>query len=193
MATTTTYPATSRQLTFIDALIRERMLDGHTRFDIVKEVRSGITTKRASDIITFLLSKPKGAGAATTSPANTAVQEALALIPKSKYAIPANDIDAVLEKTPVTGDMLFIEVREYMKRLYMRRLTGSVGGFSRWQVATNDAISIAKLVATDPYKYTKLFGEHYSCCGSCGAELTDTRSRELQLGPECRKKFGFKK
>jgi hypothetical protein len=46
------------------------------------------------------------------------------------------------------------------------------------------------IISQDPYKYAKIFGQHYSCCGSCGAELTDPVSRELQLGPECRKKFG---
>jgi hypothetical protein len=77
-----------------------------------------------------------------------------------------------------------------MNNLYMRRLTGSVGGFTRWKVANDDAVTLVNIIAQDPYKYTKIFGQHYSCCGSCGAELTDPISRELQLGPECRKKFG---
>jgi hypothetical protein len=84
-----------------------------------------------------------------------------------------------------------VEIREYMGNLYMRRLTGSVGGFTRWKVSNKDSIALSEIIGRDPYRYAKMFGQHYSCCGSCGAELTDPKSRELQLGPECRKKFGF--
>jgi hypothetical protein len=118
------------------------------------------------------------------------LQEALSKAPKSKYAIPVEELDIALNSTPLNGDLLFLEIREYMNNLYMRRLTGSVGGFTRWKVANDDAVTLVNIIAQDPYKYTKIFGQHYSCCGSCGAELTDPISRELQLGPECRKKFG---
>jgi hypothetical protein len=86
--------------------------------------------------------------------------------------------------------LLFLEIREYMGNLYMRRLTGAVGGFTRHKVPSKDSVAIMNIIAQDPYKYAKIFGQHYSCCGSCGAELTDPVSRDLQLGPECRKKFG---
>jgi hypothetical protein len=173
-----------KQLAFIKTLITER--DTST---IVIQDADTLSRKEASALIDTLLRLPKNIPALGFLPGNE-TQEALATIPKSKYAIPAEEIDLTLEKTPVNGDLLFVEVREYMKRLYMRRLTGSVGGFTRWHVATDDLLAITKLIATDPYKYTKLFGEHYACCGSCGADLTDPISRELQLGPECRKKFG---
>jgi hypothetical protein len=77
-----------------------------------------------------------------------------------------------------------------MGNLYMRRLHGSLGGFTRVRMANSDAITVVETIARNPYKYARIFGEIYSCCGSCGAELTDPKSRELQLGPECRKKFG---
>jgi len=78
-----------------------------------------------------------------------------------------------------------------MHTLYMRRLTGSVGAFNRYKLTKNDTLALVELIARDAYKYTKLFGEHYSCCGKCGAELTDPISRQYQLGPDCRKAFGF--
>jgi len=189
----TTNTITDRQRDFITSLLKERSISEQTRTDMNDMLRETPGRSWASETIDYLLKQPKLAPGKSAAAPSSPVQEALALIPKSKYAIPAEEIDAVLEKTPVTGDLLFIEVREYMNRLYMRRLTGAPGGFSRWQVAQADAVTIAKLIKTEPYKYTKLFGEHYSCCGSCGAELTDQRSRELQLGPECRKKFGFAK
>ena len=104
--------------------------------------------------------------------------------------MPVDELDISLEDTPLTGDLLFLEIREYMGNLYMRRLTGSVGGFTRHKVPSQDSMVIMDIIAKDPYKYAKIFGQHYSCCGSCGAELTDPVSRDLQLGPECRKKFG---
>jgi hypothetical protein len=112
-------------------------------------------------------------------------------MPKSKYAIPVDELDiAPLQGTPLTGDLLFVEVREYEKVLYMRRLTGSVGGFNRDKMPAGDVKIIADIIAANPYKYARLFGEHYACCGKCGAELTDPTSRSLFLGPECRKAFG---
>lgn len=183
---------TERQAAFINVLREERDTTGILHPPVVSLSRKG-----ASDLIDSLLRAPKKLSADADSAscaAITPLTAALAETPKSKYAIPAEEIDLSLSvNTPINGDMLFLEVREYRDRRYMRRLTGSVGGFTRWKITTPDQLVILNIINSDPYKYTKLFGEHYACCGSCGAELTDQRSRELQLGPECRKKFGFTK
>ena len=76
-----------------------------------------------------------------------------------------------------------------MKKTYIKKLYGSVGAFTRVRPAVEDALVFTRIIKADPYKYTKLFAEHYQCCGKCGAELTDPKSRELMLGPECRKAF----
>lgn len=180
--------ASEKQIAFINDLLDTRELDDIT----VSSFRSQLpvmTKKMASAAIDLLLKQPKKVERVPGSP-KSALQEALSKAPKSKYAIPSAELDISLEDTPLTGDLLFIELKEYMGNLYMRRLTGALGGFTRWKVPANDSITIMNVIAQDPYKYAKLFGEHYSCCGSCGAELTDPVSRELQLGPECRKKFG---
>jgi len=181
-------PASEKQVAFINTLLAERDIDSISEAAIRAHL-STLTKKQASGFIDILLAAPKSETKVTASPKG-AIQEALSKAPKSKYAIPADELDIMLTDTPLTGDLLFIEIREYMNSLYMRRLTGSVGGFTRWKVPNEDAVLIMNIISQDPYKYTKLFGEHYSCCGSCGAELTDPISRELQLGPECRKKFG---
>ena len=180
--------ASEKQVAFIDSLINERELDAIT----VSSFRSSLPTltkKQASGMIDLLLRLPQRS---TKVPGATKslLQEALSKAPKSKYAVPVDELDISLEDTPLTGDLLFLEIREYMGNLYMRRLTGSVGGFTRHKVPSQDSIVIMDIIAKDPYKYAKIFGQHYSCCGSCGAELTDPVSRDLQLGPECRKKFG---
>ena len=180
--------ASEKQVAFINTLLDERDLDA-IQVSSFRSMLLTMTKKQASATIDLLLRTPKrvekvpGAG-------KSALQEALSKAPKSKYAVPASELDISLEDTPLTGDLLFIEVKEYMGNLYMRRLTGSVGGFTRHKVAPKDSITIMNIISQDPYKYAKIFGQHYSCCGSCGAELTDPVSRDLQLGPECRKKFG---
>jgi hypothetical protein len=180
--------ASEKQVAFIDSLINERELDA-IQVSSFRSMLPTLNKKQASSTIELLLRLPQRS---TKVPGATKslLQEALSKAPKSKYAVPVDELDISLEDTPLTGDLLFLEIREYMGNLYMRRLTGSVGGFTRHKVPSQDSMVIMDIIAQDPYKYTKIFGQHYSCCGSCGAELTDPVSRDLQLGPECRKKFG---
>jgi hypothetical protein len=180
--------ASEKQVAFIDSLLNERELDA-IQVSSFRSMLPTMTKKQASSTIDLLLRTPKRVEKVPGA-TKSLLQEALSKAPKSKYAVPVSELDISLEDTPLTGDLLFIEVKEYMNNLYMRRLTGSVGGFTRHKVPSQDSIVIMNIIAKDPYKYTKIFGQHYSCCGSCGAELTDPVSRDLQLGPECRKKFG---
>jgi len=91
---------------------------------------------------------------------------------------------------PVDNDLVFVEIREFKKTTYLRRLIGSYGGFTRSKPAPEDTLAFVRVLLGDPYKYAKLFAVHYACCAKCGAELTDEVSRELGLGPVCRKAFG---
>ena len=180
--------ASEKQVAFIDSLLNERELDA-IQVTSFRSMLPTMTKKQASGMIDILLRQPKRVEMVPGA-TKSLLQEALSKAPKSKYAVHVSELDISLEDTPLTGDLLFIEVKEYMNNLYMRRLTGSVGGFTRHKVPSQDSIVIMDIIAKDPYKYAKIFGQHYSCCGSCGAELTDPVSRDLQLGPECRKKFG---
>lgn len=187
----TTYIAPSeRQLTFISDLLDEKDIDAERAAEF-RAALASYNRKDASTLIDMLLKLPKRIH--KVAPAKGSLQEALTKAPKSKYAIPNDELDISLEYTKLSSDHLFVEIREYMGNLYMRRLHGAPGGFSRSRVNNVDAIAIIEHIAKDPYKYARKFGEIYSCCGSCGAELTDARSRELLLGPECRKKFGYLK
>ncbi len=188
MTTATLFGPSEKQVAFINSLLDERELEPAAR-DGFRAALATMDKKQASSLIDVLLALPK-AEAKVPGASGTKLQEALSKAPKSKYAIPNIELDISLEQTKLTGDHLFIEIREYMGNLYMRRLHGSVGHFTRTRVVNADAITIVNHIAQDPYRYAKIFGQIYSCCGSCGAELTDPISRELQLGPECRKKFG---
>lgn len=181
------------QISFIEDLLDTREATAEQVAATKARITAGTLSRKAASLtIEKLLAMPKRVAASAPAPA--AYGELVKLlqgIPCAKYAIPAAELETLVEKTQVHGDLLFVEVKEYKKRLYMRKLTGAVGGFSRWKIELEDSIAIAGLLAGDPYKYTKLFGEHYSCCGKCGAELTDPVSRELFLGPTCRKSFGY--
>jgi hypothetical protein len=186
----TTFPASDKQITFINELLDSRDLP--TGDPIIQQfiddrftALSTITKRSASAVISMLIGLPK------LAESTSELQRALGSIPKSKYAVPVDELDiAPLQDTPLTGDLLFVEVREYEKVLFMRRLTGSVGGFNRDKMPAADVKIVADIIAAHPYKYARLFGEHYACCGKCGAELTDPTSRSFFLGPECRKAFG---
>jgi hypothetical protein len=186
MTNTTTRPASDKQRDFIAKLITERVLDDAERARIETALAyDTLDVAAASETIGALLKAPRRS-AATKNPAGQAL---LARIPKSRYAIGEAELSG--SSVEVNNDLLFIEVREYRGTLYMRRLHGAPGSFTRTKLSAEQVKDIVDIVATDPYKYARLFGEHHTCCGSCGAELTDERSRELKLGPECRKKFGL--
>lgn len=178
-----------KQIKFINDLLAEKELEA----EAVQGFRTALATmdkKAASNLIELLIRLPKKENKVVGG-SKSPIQEALSKAPKSKYAVPNVELDMSLTPaTKLTGDHLFVEIKEYMGNLYMRRLHGSVGAFVRTRVSNDDAVTIMNHIAKDPYKYAKIFGTIYSCCGSCGAELTDPISRELQLGPECRKKFG---
>lgn len=173
--------ATEKQQAFIASLLAQReagsLLNGI-------EIAS---PKDASRVIEILLAAPKKAG---VKPAN-ALSEALSKVPNAKYAIRTSDIAMDFVDEVVKGDLLFVEVKTFNNHKYLRRLHGAPGAFNRSKMSLKDSLAILDILARNPYEHTKLFGQHYACCGKCGAELTDEKSRALMLGPECRKAFGF--
>ena len=201
--TTTTELATEKQLKYLDDLLKDREIPETLRADFLAQ-RATIDKKKASNFISAFLAFPKMVLQPTLPSPDFAalvktqkpnlygeLLEALREVPKSKYAVPVSELMTDLLTDAVHGDLVFLEVKEYMKKTYMKKLIGSVGAFTRVRPAIEDALVFARIIAKDPYKYAKLFGEHYQCCGKCGAELTDPKSRELMLGPECRKAFGY--
>lgn len=183
--TETMIQATGPQVNFVKTLLAERAIeDVNWAEEIAEKIAARTLSKtEASDVIGKLLK-------AKRLPKNPELQSILSSIPKSKYAIPVEELDVFVDEK-VNGDLIFIEVKEYMGTLYMRRLHGSLGGFTRSKLSVNDVKELVNIIAKDAVKYARIFGEHYSCCGKCGAELTDPISRKLQFGPTCRAEFGL--
>jgi len=185
-------PASDKQVSFVKNLIAEREVSETTELAVLTKIDAGTYTKaEASDDIDVFLRLPKRKKASARDGLRDEMQALLSSVPKSKYAVRSIELDAVETEDEFKNDLVFIELKEFMGTLYVRQLHGSPGGFLRTHLKAETVSAIIQIIKVDPYKYARLFGEHYTCCGSCGAPLTDEKSRELLLGPECRKKFGL--
>lgn len=170
--------ATPKQQSFIIDLLNKREYAGN---DIISN------PKDASALIDKLLNAPFKKVVKGTDP----FYEALCALPVANYAIPVEALSHLFLDEVIHSDHLFVAIKEFKGRVYLRRLHGSVGSFTRTKLSKEDTGQIVQILGQDPYHFTKVFGEHYKCCGKCGADLTDDKSRELMLGPVCRKAFGL--
>lgn len=195
--TSTFVPATERQISYLDDIIKMRDVPhGLVNLYKIKKAEGGISKDIASSFISTFLKAPLLSTARTAANFSERdekmkqLMELMETFPEAKYAIPADELMVDLLKRPIKNDLVFCELRKYRGRLYFKQLHGSPGWFSRSLFPVEDAIVFARIIQKDPYKYTRIFADHYRCCGRCGAELTDELSRETRLGPTCRKYFG---
>lgn len=187
--TTKTWPASQKQIDFLKDLLATREVQADMNDTIVDYIDTDtLSGQLASALIDTLLKLPRSA---KRSGPPSATQLALADLPRSRYAIHVDYIDCLPVGHTVSGDYLFVEVKEWMGTVYMRRLQGSVGSFVRVKMEASDVLDLAKIIEANPYLFARQFGEVYACCGKCGAELTDPKSRELFLGPTCRTSFTY--
>jgi hypothetical protein len=173
--------ATPRQRDFISQLLSER------DYTLGEEIMID-SPAQASSLISNILRSPRRV---TPIIVDTELFEALSSVQKSKYAIQTSELFLDLFDEKIENDLLFVEVSEYNNKLQIKRLHGSVGNFLRSKLSRQDSLQILRHLAPDTYKYARLFGEHYKCCGKCGAALTDELSRKFQMGPTCRKSWGL--
>jgi hypothetical protein len=183
-------PASEKQIDFVRDLLVARDCSAELSSPIEEALEAGtLSSSAASDFIDTALKLPRVSKAEMSS--SSPMQLALAGLPKSKYAIHVDYLDVTNVGHTVHGDYLFVEIREYNGYRYMRRLQGSVGGFTRIKMSLEDVVDVTNALREDSYSFAKKFGEIYSCCAKCGAELTDPVSREMYLGPTCRKEFAM--
>ena len=191
-------PASEKQKTFItDLLARKVLPNGHrAQIDIMLKSET-FKSREASLVIESLLKLKDAPKAVTFTPAGTVapdpVQEMLATIPKAKYAVPAMTANLLMGR-PTTNDYAFFAVTQTRKgRYYIRQIVGAPGAFASYSMGRPAELALAKFLTMpgEALTATQKFGELYSCCGKCDAPLTDEKSRELKLGPVCRKSFGL--
>lgn len=181
-----TNPATEPQVKFITSLMDQRVVP--EKYATI--VPSNLNRLEASIVIEAL----KGAAYKPRPEAkskNTISELLSASIPSAKYALAFDELSLVIPGIRETTGHLFLEVRSYKGTTYMRRLHGSVGDFTRSKLSEVVTASLIKFMSGRTLEFTQEFGRLFTCCGKCSAPLTDERSRELSLGPECRKAFGL--
>jgi hypothetical protein len=183
--------ATERQVAFINSLASERVVPEGLA-ESLKRGAQFFSRADASNVIETLLSAPRAERVAfADTPERVEARELLAGLPKSKYAIPAFHLEGVLSDYRLDGELLFVEIREYRGVRYLRRLTGSVGDFTRSRLTVRDALAVLRVLEGGAREYIRKFGEHFVCCGKCGAPLTDDKSRARFLGPDCARQLGM--
>jgi hypothetical protein len=195
-----------RQRDLIDQLLRERAIPQVVQ-DQLKELmgRADLAPMGYRPIIDQMMRMPRkgrvavvqlpGDGLADHGRAHVVAPERVGFwdgIEKAKYAIPSGALRADAQAACGDNDHLFVEVKEGREgRLYLRQLHGAPGSFSRTRMERDAGAEVVAALRGNCLEYTQLFGTLYTCCGVCGAELTDVTSRRLKLGPECRKRFGL--
>ena len=184
--------ATERQVAFITTLASERVVPEGLA-ETLKRGAHFLTRAGASQVIETLLAQPRATRVAfEDSPERAEARELLAGLPKSKYAIPAFHLVGALSDYKLEGDLLFVEIREFRGTRYLRRLTGAPGDFVRSRLTVRDALAVLRVLEGGAREYIRKFGEHFVCCGKCGAPLTDPESRERFLGPDCARQLGLR-
>lgn len=189
-----TTTATPKQVDFINTLLRERNLpEGFEA--MVKAAASDadtFTTKVASGFISSMLGMAKRP---VVSSEAEALAAALVGVDKSFYAVRTDDLapslSESLRRALGSNDLAFFRVKLYGRTVRLVRVIGSPGYFRALRVSPADALHVLRFINIDPVASSRLFGEHYTCCGRCGAPLTDEVSRRTQFGPTCRKAKGI--
>jgi hypothetical protein len=187
-----TYPASTKQIDFINDLLAKRQVPEN----IVSTIKSAqvLTSQAASGFISLLLTYPKIVAAQSSQDGGLAAYiAAFENVPNGRYAIPNSDIVSAFPRLSLTGDLLFLEVKSYMGKRYMRRLTGGGdgGSYIRSKLPYAETLGLLKYIALRPVELMQAYGRANACCGRCGKGLTDPTSRAMFLGPECRKELGL--
>lgn len=176
--------ATEKQVAFIHKLVGERQIPWGTRGLTEPEV-AAMDVKQASGMIEFLLAMPRRTVVLDYGKFNQQV----AGLPNSKYALETAALLPYLVSENVSGDLLFVEVREFKGRKYVRRLHGAPGSFTRTRFSVEDGLQVVSAIAANPAAAALAFSVAYTCCACCLAPLTDEESRARGMGPICAKRF----
>jgi hypothetical protein len=190
---------TPRQRNLINDLLEEREVSAQGRDAVLTAMGDArIPPRDFRPIIDRLMAAPRRTRSSAASPSTgpapvrpPTIDQRLRSteLPKGRYAIPRANIalGSPLEQAFGANEHIFVEVKEYQETRYIRQLHGAPGSYTRSKPTReqqDQVIDTLTLTPTTPLECAQLFGVLRSCCGSCGADLTDDRSRALHLGPD---------
>lgn len=175
------YPASDRQLKFIDDMLQEKDITEVER-ETAQKLRDAddFTGRQASSMIEWLMKKPRKASGQPETVKAQAGQTSPA-VEAGHYAV------------EVDGTLKFYVVD--------RPTDGRWAGFTFLSVQASDEkhpikhrqtkAAILALIAADPKEAMLRYGREIGRCGHCNRTLTDETSRGLGIGPVCRAKLSW--
>ena len=193
--TTTIQKPSQKSINFLTDLVRDRDVSpGKTATQCLAELAKWLADPRSQKDVSAMIDRSKQAprrpiftakqvGAVT---AYTPYPTVPAAVPDSKFAI----LTELLVHVPDSWrkqEYTFFEVKKLRGRRVVRRLTGAPGKFNRGFLPAETASELFDLLSQEAvaYQAALTFGQIYSVCGRCAAELTDNDSRERKFGPIC--------
>lgn len=169
--------ATEPQLKFIRDLMRDRAVTPNQQARCEELVDSGVVTfAMASNMIDKLKEYPYRSG-------NTAeVAPAMPHLPPGRYAVIGEDGTVDFYKIDIGtkgrwDGFLFLDHVQGPNEVPVKNRQTKTG--------------ILRKIAQDPAEASKRYGRELGHCGVCGTQLTNDTSRELGIGPVCRKNMGW--
>jgi hypothetical protein len=167
VSTQTVARATEPQRSFITTLRSERVLAADVDARLTDRLPT-MDARLASQTITWLLAQPKKA---------------------------MSDIETATEPEPgyysVTwnGALRFYCVREGQGRWAGRRFLNRFRSDDLDRPTRQEVKDVYAAILANPAEAQKRFADETVCCYVCGRRLTDAESRELGIGPVCRKEI----
>lgn len=109
-------------------------------------------------------------------------------VPEGRYAL---DIEGDSD-----NDLVFYQIDkptegQWAGCTFVKQLVGAPGAFRKLNIYGMRAARVLMRVAEDPQAASLRFGKETQTCGICHSPLTNKKSRELGIGPDCRKKMGW--
>ncbi|OFW55830.1 MAG: hypothetical protein A2Y75_05285 [Candidatus Solincola sediminis] len=186
------YPATDKQVVFIDDLFAKR--DTATLTDTMRHTLTTLSEmiERAAEtdkpiiiqmsrrdasyyIDTLLRCRP------INSKKTDELNATLGQLPVSRYALPRKN-------DPDVWDFFELVERKNGRR-FMNRLLGSPGDWRRDYLCAELQIAAARAIALDPRASAVAYAKRHRRCAVCDAPLSHPTSIEFSMGPTCRKRF----
>jgi Family of unknown function (DUF6011) len=175
--------ATPKQAAFIAVLLEQRTgySDGFRERVTTSILEGRLAKSDASNIITWLLNRPKRVGVPHLSDAATKIVTDAVEIPNGHYAIKnetgTNDLDFYKVETPTEG--------RYRGMTFVKRVIGGHPEFPVRNSVERRAI-LQRIKDAGVEAAAVLYGREIGRCYRCNRTLTDELSRELGIGPVCR-------
>jgi len=186
-AATTTPRPTERQIEFANSLratLGRKALSDPLPSWVTRRVMSEWIDDLKADIYAarqlgeIPAAAPRAQGGSSTS---RIMASEFPTVTEGHYAVTShtgnNDLDFFRVDTPAEG--------QWAGRLFVKRV---IGGRPDQAIRGSEARELLKLAEDAPVEARRRYGVEIGRCSCCNRHLTDETSRELGIGPECRRK-----